>query len=141
MPDPDYVPLTLLAAELDSGVRSLSARLGAQITRDRTGFRVVPAWVAVELLAEHAARQQTEQDRLARDRAARAAQPNLTRERVRAIRRAQEQAGLQTADMDLSAAALATVAVDHYVSRQQASGDALDEMLRGDMHYHSTPKE
>jgi hypothetical protein len=91
-------------------------------------MRVVHRDTARAAIGAHTARQQAERQRRARAHANNTGR--ATRARVRAIQQRQQDSGLQLDDMSLTDAAYATVTAGHHAARLEASGSALDEMLR-----------
>ena len=136
----NMIPLAVLAAELSEDVNMLARRLGSSVHLDNIGLRFVTRADAAQLIAE---RREAERDTLARVTAiADSGSAHADRERVRAIRRAQERSGLQLDGLSLSDAAHASITAEHHAARLSRAGETLDEMMRPDaMQYHPIEKE
>lgn len=130
--EPAYYPVTVVAAELDEGVKHLADRLGDSVLTDGGGVRVVARHVVRALIADKAARLEAEREH--RERVAEQARAADTsrpaRERVRAIARQQQGSDLQLDDLDLASAAHTVMTADHHEARTASRAEALDEMLR-----------
>lgn len=130
-PNPQLVPLTLVAAEIGGDANALAAKIGDAIVLDGIGLRCLTADRARTVIADHRAAVQAQRDQRRAEVAEARRRPDPLRERVRAIARAQERFG--GADLP----ALAVMTAGDIEGRLEVSSKHLDELLTGDPHYHS----
>jgi hypothetical protein len=125
-----------LPKEVGTTVDVLAARLGGAVTNDEsTGIRVMTAAVARKTIDDHRDAVRAQREATAQRAASR--QPHPTRERLRALRAAQEAAGLRVNGPIQPGAALEAMKYTDG-SRERQLDDAAEqhaEMVSGGLRY------
>lgn len=130
-------PVTLVAAELNCGVRDLVSRSNGHLVRNEDGMRCLPGDYVKSLIdADREAREAQREDQRRRDAELMASSTTAqTRQRVRALARKQRALNLDT-DVPLHESALATVTSEHTMARMDKAGQLFSDMKDGSLAYH-----
>lgn len=89
----NLLPLAVVALELDTTVTRLAERLGEDVVLDDIGMRCCTRAAAAALIGQRNARRAAEIERDRRQRAEAKQRPALVRQRIEAIKAAQERIG------------------------------------------------